>query len=278
MIREAFPNLTPSEKKVAHYILEYPEIAVGLSIGELAEFSGASKAAIIRFCKTLNFDGYRDFSIKLASDVALTSSLEDSYTDIQVGDTLDTIIRNVSHNNKQSIDDSFQVLDYLQVEKAIKAMQEARRIDFYGVGASGIIALDAQHKFMRINRYSMAYEDSHLQTVAATNLTEEDAAVFLSYSGETKDILDTLKFAKLGGATTISITRFGKNTLSSKSDIQLYISSPETSLRSGASASLIAQLNMIDILYTGIISYDYQNTKKYLKKTEKIRGVKRFQI
>ncbi len=275
-IKETLSDLTPSERKVAGYILNYPEESIGLSIGELAERSGASKAAIIRFCKTLKFYGYREFSIKIASDIAMIKGSETGYTDIQVGDDLETLIKNVSHNNKKSIDDTLQVLDFSAVEKAIKAIHKAKRIDFYGVGASGIIALDAQQKFMRINRYSVAYLDTHLQATAATNLSSDDVAVFISYSGETKDVVECLKLASQTGACTISITKYGINTLSEKADIRLYLSSPETSMRSGASASRIAQLNMIDILFTGIASLDYPNIKKYLDRTRKIRAFKRY--
>jgi len=263
---------------VAGYILKYPEQSVGLSIVELAERSGASKAAIIRFCKTLNFEGYREFSIKMASDIAvsLENDQDSGYTDIQVGDNLETLIKNVSLNNKKSIDDTIEVLDFNEVQRAIDVLRNARRIDFYGVGASGIIAQDAQQKFMRINRYANAFADSHLQATAATILSPGDAAVFISYSGETRDIVETLGFARKAGAVTIAITKYGNSTLSEKADIRLQISSPETSMRSAASSSRIAQLNIIDILFTGIANLDYPEIKKYLDRTRNIRSLKRF--
>lgn len=275
-VKEAVDDLKPSEKKVANYILTYPQESIGLSIGELAERSGASKAAVIRFCKTLRFDGYREFSIKLAYDFSSKSDDEDVYTDIQVGDDLETIIKNVSHNNKKSITDSLLVLDYKELSRAVEAIHKAVRIDFYGVGASGITALDAQQKFMRINRYSMAYTDTHLQATAAANLSENDAAIFISYSGETRDIVETLKIARQTGAATISITKYGSNTLSEKADINLFISSPETTMRSGASGSRIAQLNIIDILFIAVGSIEYPEIKKYLDRTRKVRAIKKF--
>ena len=277
-IREIIDDLTPSEAKAAGYILKYPEQSVGLSIVELANLSGASKAAIIRFCKTLGFDGYREFAIKMASDIAVSmeNDQESGYTDIQVGDDLSTLIRNVSHNNKKSIDDTLEVLDEAELEKAIEVLKTAGRIDFYGVGASGIIAQDAQQKFMRINRYATAYSDTHLQAAAATLLTPSDVAVFISYSGETRDIVEALGYAKASGAVTIAVTRFGSSTLSDKADIRLHISSPETSMRSAASSSRIAQLNIIDILFTGIATQDYAGIKSCLDKTRKIRALKRF--
>jgi DNA-binding MurR/RpiR family transcriptional regulator len=275
-VKEALNDLKPSEKKVANYILKFPEESIGLSVGELAERCDTSNAAIIRFCKTLRFEGYREFAIKMASDIASAEEDNNTYTDIQVGDNLDSIIKNVSHNNKKSITDTLLVLDPAEIKKAVDVLHRSKRIDFYGVGASGIIALDAQQKFMRINRYSMAYRDTHLQATAAANLSEDDVAVFVSYSGETRDLVETIKFANNAGATTISITRFGNNTLSEKADIKLFISSPETSMRSGASGSRIAQLNVIDILFTAVGSIEYPEIKKYLDRTRKVRAIKKF--
>lgn len=276
-IKESISHLTPSEQKVAGYILKNPEESVGLSVVELADRSGASKAAIIRFCKSLDFDGYREFSIKMASDMAVSKENEQDsgYTDIQVGDDLETLIKNVSLNSKKAIDDTLEVLDFEEVRKAIELLRKAGRIDFYGVGASGIIAQDAQQKFLRINRQTNAFADPHLQATAATLLSPGDAAVFISYSGETRDIIETLDFARGAGAATIAVTKYGNSSLSERADICLHISSPETSMRSAAGSSRIAQLNIIDILFTGIATLDYPEIKQYLDRTRTIRARKR---
>lgn len=274
-IRETFNDLTPSEKRVARYVLNFPEESMGLSIVQLAERSGGSQAAIVRFYKSLGFRGYRDFSLKMSSDIALNRSGENEYTDIRVGDDMETLIRNVSLNNRKSIDDTLQVLDFNEAARAVETLLHARRIDFYGVGASGLIAQDAQQKFLRINRYATAFNDTHLQATAAAILTPDDAAVFISYSGETRDIIEMLGYAEKAGAATIAVTRCGKNTLSERADILLQISSPETSMRSAAASSRIAQLNIIDILFTAVAGRDYPGVKKYLNRTRAIRKVKR---
>lgn len=276
-IKESYSGLTPSERKVASYVMHNPDNSVGLSIGELAGLSGASKAAIIRFCKTLGFEGYREFAIKMATDMALSreNSADKQYTDIQVGDNLETIVRNISHNNKKAIEDTVKVLDKNEVKRAIEALRSAGRIDFYGTGASGLVALDAQQKFMRINRFANAYADTHLQATSATILAPGDAAVFISYSGETRDVVELIDIAKAAGAVTIAITRYGSSTLSEKADINLHISSPETSIRSAASSSRIAQLNIIDILFTGLASEDYPEIRNYLELTGAVKGLKR---
>jgi len=274
-LREVFDDLKPSEKKVARYILNYTDEVVGMPIGELAERSGVSKAAVVRLSKTLGFSGYRDFAIEIAGDMASQKPDENEYTDIQPGDKLETIIKNVCLNNKKAIDDTLQVLDQGEVKKAVEAVHKAKQINFYGVGASGIVALDASQKFMRINKFCQAYTDPHLQVTAAANLMKGDVAFAISYSGETKDILESARVAKQSGAIIIAVTKYGKSTLSETADIKLFLSSPETTMRSGAMASRIAQLNMIDIVFSGVASMEYRQIKKHLDRTYKMTHLKK---
>jgi DNA-binding MurR/RpiR family transcriptional regulator len=275
-IKEISNDLNPTEKRIAEYILNNAEEVIHLSISVLAERSGTSQAAVVRFCKSIQYKGFKELKIDISSDIVVAQKEdEDKYTDIRAGDKLESIIENVCHNNKKSIEDTLSVLDYEQIKKAVNALHKAKRIDFYGVGASGIIALDAQQKFMRINKFSLAYTDPHLQVTAAANLKNGDVAVLLSYSGETNDIIETMRVAKMSGATVISITKYGKHTIGEGADIRLCLSSPETSMRSGAMGSRIAQLNVIDILFSAVASIEYSSIKAFLDKTSKVTSLKR---
>lgn len=274
-LREILDDLKPSEMKVAKFILSYTDDIVGMPIGELAEKSNVSKAAVVRLSKTLGFNGYRDFAIEITGDMASQKPDENEYTDIQPGDKLETIIKNVCLNNRKAIEDTLQVLDFEEVKKAVNAIHKARQINFYGVGASGIVALDASQKFMRINKFCQSYTDPHLQVTAAANLMKGDVAVAVSYSGETRDILESTRVAKQSGAIIIAVTKYGRSTLSEAADIKLFLSSPETSMRSGAMASRIAQLNMIDIVFSGVASMEYPQIKKHLDRTYKVTHMKK---
>ena len=261
-------SLSPSEQAVGRYIQEHPEEAVGLSIGELAENSGTSKAAIIRFCKALNYTGYRNFAIELAGEMAVRSSQDmQEYTDIKAGDDMKSIIRNVCLNNIKAMDDSLSIIDYSSVEKAAAILAEAQRIDFFGSGASGIAVMDAQQKFIRIGKFATAHQDPHLQITSASNLDERSAAVAISWSGQTRETLQAASAAKESGARLITITKLGNNPLSSIADVRLQLTSPETTIRSGAMSSRIAQLNMVDILYSLVVSNDYNNIRRRLDKS-----------
>jgi DNA-binding MurR/RpiR family transcriptional regulator len=167
-------------------------------------------------------------------------------------------------------------LDVGELGRAAKAISHARRVDFYGVGASGFVALDAQNKFLRINIESMAFIDPHLQAVSAALLTKQDIAVGISHSGSTKDIVDSLSLARSSGATVICITNYMRSPIVKISNIKLYTASRENTFRSGAIASRIAQLSVIDALFLVVLMSRYEKTVKCLEKTTEAVKTKRY--
>lgn len=271
-IKESLGSLTRKEKQVADYVLEFPGEAVEMSIEELAAASGTSTSCVVRFCKSIGYAGYKDFCRFLTADVNEASHDKILYEDIRPGDSLESISRNVAMGNMKAIENSIQILDQKQLELAVNAISKAKRVDFYGVGISGLVALDAHNKFLRINKVTNANSDPHVQVLTATSLKKGDVAVFISYTGETQDVLTVLEIAKKTLATTVAITRFGKNPVSEKCDICLGASSTETLIRSGAMSSRISQLTIVDILYTAVASKDYDIVKPYLDKTRFAAG------
>lgn len=270
-LREIKESLTPAERKVAEYVLAFPEDVPRYSVSKLAMKSKTSDASVVRLCKTLGFEGYRQFVVSISAEIA--SRVQDSgkeYTDIQPGDDLDTIIKNISLNNCRSIEDTLMVIERDSVEKAVELLRKAHRIMFYGIGASGLVCQDAQQKFMRINKICHAYTDGHSQLTSASMLTSDDVAVMISNTGTTVEIVDTLNTVKETDASVISITRYGKNILSANADVALFFTSPEITIRSGAMGSRIAMLTIIDILFAGVASMEYKNIKKYLDKTHNV--------
>lgn len=271
-IKESLGSLTRKEKQVAEYVLEFPGETAEMSIEELAAASGTSSSCVVRFCKSIGYSGYKEFCRYLTADVSEADRGSILYEDIRPGDSLESIARNVAMGNMKAIENSAQILDFSQLERAVDALSRAKRIDFYGVGSSGLVALDAHNKFMRINKDVNANADPHVQILSATSLKKGDAAVFISYTGETQDVLTILDVAKKAHPTTIAITRFGKNTLSESCDISLGISATETLIRSGAMSSRISQLTIVDILYTAVASKNYEAVKPYLDKTRFAAG------
>jgi DNA-binding MurR/RpiR family transcriptional regulator len=261
-------QLTPSERIIAEYVLAHPEEMAHLSVADLASRSGGSQAAIIRLCKSLGFKGYQELKMKVVGDLQSRESYE--YREFRPDDSIESIMQNVSYTSMQSIRDTMKILDLDHLRQAVEALSRAKRIFFYGTGASNLIAQDAQQKFLRINKPSFTFTDPTVQLTAAVTTEADDVAVGISYSGETKPVIQSLMYANEAGATTISITKYGPTTLSSVARIPLFIASTENEIRSGAMASRITQLNLIDILYLSVASADYDRSVAYLERSRRV--------
>ncbi|UKK97194.1 MurR/RpiR family transcriptional regulator [Brevibacillus brevis] len=259
-------QLKPSERKVADYILAHPEDVVKLSVQKLAEYSGVSEATIIRLARSLNMKGYQELKLRVAGDLTKQTAMG-SYQEIMMEGSVESIMQAVSWNNIQSIQDTLSVLSNEEVKKAVDVLSVARKIDVYGVGASAVIADDIRQKFSRINLWCEAYSDFHAQLTSAVTLTEKDVVIGISYSGQTEDIIQSLTEAKQQGATIITLTKFGPSPVAELANIRLFTSSVEKSIRSGAMASRIAQLNVIDILFITMISRMQERVIPLLEKS-----------
>lgn len=270
-IREMRSSFTPVERMVADYILENTEEIPHLSIKELAQASKTSDASVLRFCKTLGYNGYRNIIVSISAALgSRDEEMKEQYTDIRPGDELSTIIDNISLNNRKSIDDTMSIIDREAIANAVNILRKSKRIIFFGVGASGLVCKDGEQKFTRIKKICHAYLDGHSQLTAATLLEDQDVAIFVSNSGSTIEILDALDIAKKNKATCIAITKYHKSPLAERADIVLNISTPELTIRSGAMGSRIAMLTIIDILFAGVASAEYDSVKNYLTMTHNI--------
>ncbi len=269
-IRHGMNSFTPSEKKIANYILKNPNEAMKLSVAEMARKSNTSEASVVRFCKTLGLEGYQDLKIGISlSTVDNSKNKKIIHEIINVDDSPSTIMEKMALGSIQAIEETRQILNPKSLEKAIEAIDSAERIYFFGAGASSIVALDAQYKFTRINIPSFMYFDNHIEITSAVHLTEKDVAVGISHSGRTKDTIHILEIAKKRNATTIAITQYGKNPIEEVSDIVLHTASVENNFRSGAMASRIAQLYVIDNLFIGVACKRYDDVNRYLEITRK---------
>ncbi|MFD1178267.1 MurR/RpiR family transcriptional regulator [Paenibacillus puldeungensis] len=257
-------TLPPQERRLGEFILESPSSVIHLGITELANTCGISPSTVTRFCKTFHFKGFPDFKMKLASELAHKPS-DNHYQDIIAGNDLQKIVEAMEANHLASITDTTRMLDMNLLEKAVKALCRAKRIDLYGVGTSSIVAQDFYQKLIRIGKNCTAFADTHMQITSASTLSKEDVALAISYSGETPETIDALRCAKDSGAITLSLTQYGSSRLATLADIPLFSSSLEEGMRRGDMASRIAQLHVIDILFTGMVSMEFED---YIPKLE----------
>ncbi|MCM3357790.1 MurR/RpiR family transcriptional regulator [Psychrobacillus sp. FSL W7-1457] len=266
MLNEMVNTLPPSEKKIARYILNHPQEAISLTAVELGKRSSTSGAAVIRLCKSLDLKGLQDLKLRIAGDLQKTT--EHGFRDIEPNEPIMSIIDKMTNNSIKTIRETAEMLNTEELEKAIDLLRVANTIHFVGVGASNIIAQDAQQKFLRINKNSYAFPDMHLAMTLVATAEKGDVVVAISFSGETSEVARVLELAKEKGISIISITKYGNSIVSKIADIKLYTSATrESTFRSGATSSRIGQLQVVDILFMGVASLQYEETVKYLDAT-----------
>lgn len=266
ILREMLPTLPPSEKKIAQYILEHPQEAISLTAAELGKRSSTSGAAVIRLCKSLNLKGLQDLKLRIAGDLQKKNVA--GYRDIKPNEDTLSVMEKTTNNSIQTIRETSELLVVEEVNKAVEALKKARSIHFIGVGASNIIAQDAQQKFLRINKSAYAFTDMHMAATQVANVNEQDVVVGISFSGETTEVAKILELANKKKAKTISLTKYGNYKVTKQAEINLYTSATtEPTFRSGATSSRIAQLHVIDILFMCVASHQYDETLKRLDAT-----------
>ncbi|SHG46800.1 MurR/RpiR family transcriptional regulator [Ornithinibacillus halophilus] len=266
ILNEMLPFLPPSEKKIAAYIIEHPQESIALTAMELGKRSSTSGAAVIRLCKSLNLKGFQDLKLRIAGDLQKEDVA--GYRDIEPNEPSRSVIEKMTNNSIQTIRETAELLNVDEVDKAVDILRNAKRIHFIGVGASSIIAQDAQQKFLRINKQAYAFTDMHMSATQVANADESDVVVGISFSGETIEVAKVLQLAKQKNAKTISLTKYGNYKVTEQADINLYTSATrEPTFRSGATSSRIAQLQVIDILFMCVASLQYDETLKRLDDT-----------
>ncbi|PUE37045.1 MurR/RpiR family transcriptional regulator [Limnohabitans sp. Hippo3] len=252
-IKASLPSLAPAEQRVGKLVLADPRAFANLPVTELADRAHVSKPTVVRFCRSMGYDGLSDFKLKLAGSVSegvpfihRSVDVDDKTSDIAVKVIDNTVAAFLKYRNDAS---SFALEHAAQ---ALAATQKTnRRIEFYGAGNSGIVAQDAQHKFFRLGVNAIAYSDGHMQVMSASMLRPGDCAVIISNSGRTRDLMDACDIAKKQGATTIVITASG-SPLASAGHIHLTADHPEGYDKYSPMVSRLLHLLIIDILATTV--------------------------
>lgn len=277
MLTEMHSKLPPSEKKIAIYILEHPQETISLTANELGKRSSTSSAAVIRLCKSLELKGFQDLKLRIAGDLQKTK--EQGFRDIEPNEAATSIIEKMTNNSIQTIQETAELLSTEELERAVEVLRNAGSIHFFGVGASSIIAQDAQQKFLRIDKKATAFPDIHMAATLVANAKENDVVVGISFSGNTFEVAKILELANKKGVHTISLTKYGSSLVTEQADIRLYTSATrEPTFRSGATSSRIAQLHVIDILFMCVASQEYEETVSHLDETREMIDILRDNI
>lgn len=272
-ISSSYSSFSSKEQMIADYILENPKKIIYSTISQIAEDLHIAEATVFRFCKRIGYKGYQAMKIALASEIV--TPIEDIHETISEDDSESIVAEKVFKSNIRTLEETKLIIDQSAFKKAVDALLNANTIEFYGSGGSGMVASDAQHKFLRIGIKTLFYSDTHLQIMSASQLTTNDLVVLFSHSGASKDIIEVAKIAKEAGATTIGITHLAKSPLSQIVDIALFTVSTETEFRSEALASRIAQLSIVDALFVNVSMRRQDSVQKSLQKMRNAISIKR---
>ncbi|MCH7817644.1 MAG: SIS domain-containing protein [Proteobacteria bacterium] len=258
--------LRKSEAKVASYVLAHANDVIKMRIVDLAANSGVSEPTVIRFCRAMGFDGFLSLKLQLAQQLGLG----DVYTQFSVDDkdTVEDLRNKVFDTTVGSLLTVRDELDPAVLETAINTICNANRVEFYGFGASGSVAADAQHKFFRLQLSTAAYTDPHIQHMSAISLNSNDVVVAISQSGQTRALLQSVSLAIEAGATVIGLAP--KNTpLSEQCSIPIHVNVEEDHQVFAPVSSRIAHLVVIDVLATGVARHRKPLLKEHLKRLHK---------
>ena len=257
----------PGEKKIADWILSYPKEIISLSISDFADKCKSSEATIVRFSRRLGLKGFQELKISIAQEMVPGDKIvgdemlpQDSCYDLFVK-TCNQIFISMEYTGR--------VLKAPDIETAAEKIIQARRIAIFGLGNSAAVAMDAEHKFLRVGLDATAYCDNHMQAIAACHLRQGDVALGISHSGSSVDIIDALKLSRSAGAFTICITNKGKSPIQKHCDLALFTSSDETRYTILGTYSRIVQLAIISAIHAYVLLRHGEQSIEAVRKTER---------
>jgi DNA-binding MurR/RpiR family transcriptional regulator len=269
-VRGAMPNLRPAEQRVAQAVLADPARISESSITAVARQCQTSETTVLRFCRAIGLAGYPELRIALARAAQWEETGHSGAPvtgDINATDSLADVVSKITNADARAIEDTAALLDLAVLKSAVDLLISARRVDIYGSAASALVGQDLQQKLHRIGLVSFMYNDAHLALTSAALLDKGDVAVGISHTGTTIDTIDMLRVARQRGATTIVLTNYTGSPITEEADLLLVTAARETTFRSGAMSSRIAQLAIVDCLFAAVAQRSYDQAISALETT-----------
>ncbi|WP_280566740.1 transcriptional regulator HexR [Chromohalobacter sp. 296-RDG] len=238
-----------SEQKVARFVLRHPEDVIHMRIVDLATEAKVSEPTVVRFCRALGCNGFQDFKLRLAQMLATGSQF--AQFSMNDSDSVAEFAHSIFDSTVGTLLSVRDRLDHAALGKAVNALAMANRVEFYGFGASGAVAFDAQHKFFRLQISTVAYSDPHMQNMSAVTLTPRDVVVAISQTGRTRALVASVRLARETGATVIGLCP-SDSPLASEVTLPLYIDVHEDTEIYTPMSSRVAHLVIVDVLAVGV--------------------------
>ena len=268
-IHKARHGLRKSERKVCDYVLGNLQTVLHMRIVDLASAAAVSEPTVVRFCRAIGCTGFQEFKLGLAQHLATQKEFESFQ--IAEGDSIADLGVKVFDATLATLTQVRDALDPSAIEAAIEAITQAKRVEFYGFGASAAIASDAQHKFFRLQISTSAYSDPHIQTMSAMSLSANDVIVAISQSGKTRALIEAIRLANNAGAKTIALAPTD-SPVANESQIPIYIDAEEEVEIYTPLSSRIAHLVVIDLIAVGVAQRIGPHISQHLQALHKSLG------
>lgn len=267
-LREIRPSLSSTERQIARFILDNPEQVTEMTARELAGQTFSSPSSVVRVCRAVGFQGYKELRHALVRELAVLGEQgRHPEQEITRDDSVREIVEKVTQKNIQCLLDTQRLLSPEVVEQCARLVNRSRMVMLFGIGASLCVAKDTYLKFLRLNKPCVVNEDWHSQLLQARNAAPEDVGIVFSYSGQTVEMIECMKALRENGTPIIAVTRYYPSEIAKLADYALYIAANESLFRNGAMSSRLSQLNVVDILYTVCANADYEDTLQRLTRT-----------
>ncbi|WP_338560323.1 MurR/RpiR family transcriptional regulator [Paraclostridium sordellii] len=272
------PNfkVTKSDKILIEYIKNNIEDVFYKPISQIAKESNIGEATITRFSKKMGFNGLQDFKVTLAQEISSLSKNKNIInSNIENNEPVVDTAKKLLISNINTLESTVDIINGQDIHKSSQLIINAKRIYFVGIGYSGIIAQDSNYKFMRIGLNCVSFDSSHTMIMMASIMEKGDLLIAISHSGETDEIIKTVKLAKENEVNVISITKKKESSLKDISDIHLEYISEETLLETGSISSKLAQIFLIDLIYTQVVKeISSEAIDRKIKTTDAIKTLK----
>lgn len=260
-IKTEYHKLTNMEKKLADYILKNYENVVLMSVGELAEKAGVVKSLVIRFCKSLGFEGYAQ--LKLSLNRELVRNEQFNYTPYITGDdNTSDILDKIFSANIKTLHDTSAGIDRKMINDIVNLLEKSKNIFIYAVGISAGIANDFQYRLMQLGYTAFCFTDIVSMKVSTQNIKPGDVAIGISNCGRTRATVDALALARENGAKTVCITSFADSIITQKSDFPVVVCADEIQYPIAAISARIAHISVLDAISISLSAKDFDKAKK----------------
>jgi DNA-binding MurR/RpiR family transcriptional regulator len=267
-IHNVYKQLTPTEQKIAGFVLNNPQKVVNMTVKELAAECNSAPSAVNRMCRSIGEDGFSSLKIALAS--SLPKENNELSVPFDKNDSPESVFAKVFSSGINTLKNTFHMIDFQTAEKIARKIASAKRVFIFGVGTSSVIASDAAYRFSQLGVQSYAYTDILQMHVMANNMEKGDVCFAISHSGKTKAVVDALRLAKAAGAFSIALTSFSKGLLYKESDLAISVYADEENYPVEAVSARIAHMCVVDALMMTIASLEYDNYSTQISKRNKV--------